>query len=235
MIGCGFVNHLGGDKFEVSNEGVGRDFKKIQVKLLKKDMQEILKKYGRDNKGKKDEVILKFVEFIGKVPKIWKPAAAAPSPAPEPAAPAPAVPKPSTTLSKIAQAEARVNRMLTKLKEPIMSPVVSVPVPEEVKAPLSVREEAKAVTRAPTPSRPRYKHRFSDIGYNADRYTEDEIMKLMADSNAGFITEEERQIKRLAINKIINENRKKNKDFIGNWILNGERYNSKTGKYYALK
>ena len=217
MIGKGYVSHLGKDIFEVSNDGVGRDFKKIQVKLLKKDMQEILKKYGRDNKGNKDEVILKFVEFVAKTPKTFKPVSKAAS------------------LSKLSEAEARVDRMLSKLKEPIMGPVVSVPVPEEVKAPLTALQEAKAATRAPTPTRPRYKHRFSDIGYNADRYTEDEILKLMADSNAGFITEEERQIKRLAINKIVQESRKKNPDYVGNWILNGERFNSKTEKYYALK
>lgn len=220
MLGCGFFNHLGKDNFEVTDVGNGRDLKKFKVKMLKKDMQEILKKYGRDNTGKKDEVLQKFITFMNKAPRIWNPQAEAQ---------AVAEPKPS----RLAEAEARVDRMLSKLKT--ITPMVSVPIPEEVKVPLSIREEAKAVSRAPVQARPRYKHRFSDIGYNADRYTEDEILKLMADSNAGFITEEERQIKRLAINKMINENRKKNKDFIGNWTLNGERYNSKTGKYYPLK
>lgn len=76
MKGKGFLTHLGKDRFEVSNVGVGRDFKKIQIKLLKKDMVDILKKYGRDYTGKKDEVIRKFVEFMKKVPKLWNPAQA---------------------------------------------------------------------------------------------------------------------------------------------------------------
>jgi hypothetical protein len=218
---------IGKDNFEVSNEGVGRDFKKIQVKLLKKDMVDILKKYGRDSTGKKDEVILKFVEFIGKTPKLYKPTL-----------PEPAVSKPSTSLSKIAQAEARVNRMLKKIeeREPIMGPVVSVPIPEDIPAPLSAREAAKAVTKAPPPNRPRYKHRFSDIGYNADRYTEDEILRLLADENSStYETEEQRQIKRLTFNKIAAESRNKNPNYLGNWIVDGERYNSKTGKRFALK
>jgi hypothetical protein len=114
--------------------------------------------------------------------------------------------------------------------------VVSVQVPEEVKVPLSVREAAKAVTKAPPPSRPRYKHRFSDIGYNADRYTEDEILRLLADENSStYETEEQRQIKRLTFNKIAAESRNKNPNYLGNWIVDGERYNSKTGKRFALK
>jgi hypothetical protein len=218
MLGCGFFNHLGKDNFEVTDVGNGRDLKKFKVKMLKKDMQEVLKKYGRDNTGKKDEVLQKFITFMNKAPRIWNPQAVAE-----------AKPKPS----RLGEAEARVDRMLSKLKT--ITPMVSVPIPEEVKVPLSAREEAKAVTRAPIQARPRYKHRFSDIGYNADRYTEDEILRLMADSNAGFITEEERQIKRLAINKIVQESRKKNPDFVGNWILNGERFNSKKETYHALK
>jgi len=232
MNGRGYVRHLGKDNFEVSNEGVGRDFKKIQVKLLKKDMVDILKKYGRNSTGKKDEVILKFVEFIGKTPKLYKPA---PSPI---SSPEPAVSKPSTSLSKISKAEERVNRMLKKIeeREPIVGPVVSIPIPEDVPVPLSAREAAKAVTKAPPPSRPRYKHRFSDIGYNADRYTEDEILRLLADENSStYQTEEQRQIKRLTFNKIAAESRNKNPNYLGNWIVDGERYNSKTGKRSALK
>jgi len=232
MIGTGFVTHLDKYRFEVSNEGVGRDFKKLNVRLLKKDMQEILKHYGRDHTGNKDEIIRKFVAFIGKVPKMYKVKVE-----PSVSNPEPAVSKPSTTLSKIGQAEARVNRMLKKIeeREPIVQPIVSVPVPEEVPVPLSVRETAKAVTKAPPPSRPRYKHRFSDVGYNADRYTEDEILRLLADENSPtYQTEEQRQIKRLTFNKIAFESRNKNPNYLGNWIVDGELYNSKTKKYTAL-
>jgi hypothetical protein len=164
MIGGGFFVHLGKDNFEINDVGIGRDLKKFKVKMLKKDMQEILKKYGRDDTGKKDEVIQKFVDFIGKAPK--------PEPIPE-------------------------------------------PIPE------------------PKPRR-KYTHLFSDVGYNADRYPIEEIMSLLAESNADTITEEQRQIKRLAINKIVQESRKKNKDYIGNWILNGERFNSKNETYHSL-
>jgi hypothetical protein len=108
MRGKGFLTHLGKDRFEVSNVGIGRDFKKIQIKLLKKDMQDILKKYGRDNTGNKDEIIRKFVEFAKKVPKLWNPAQA------------PAQAKPS----KLNEIEVRVNRMIKKLeeREPITQP-----------------------------------------------------------------------------------------------------------------
>jgi len=219
MLGCGFFNHLGKDNFEVTDVGNGRDLKKFKVKMLKKDMQEVLKKYGRDNTGKKDEVLQKFITFMNKAPRIWNPQAEAQAKA-----------KPS----RLGEAEARVDRMLSKLKN--ITPMVSVPIPEEVKVPLSAREQAQTVSRAPIQARPRYEHRFSDVGYNSDRYTEDEILRLMADENSpNYQTEEQRQIKRLAFNKIVNENRKKNKDFIGNWIINGERYNSKTGEYHALK
>ena len=166
MFGRGYFNHLGKDNFEITDIGNGRDLKKFKVKMLKRDMVEILKKYGRDNTGKKDEVLQKFIKFISKAPKTWKPE-----------------PKPE-----------------------------------------------------PVPRRQKYVHRFSDVGYNSDRYAEDDILSLMADENSpDYETEEQRQIKRLSINKIASESRNKNKDFIGNWIINGERYNSKTGEYHALK
>jgi hypothetical protein len=228
MLGKGFFIHLGKDNFEVTDVGNGRDLKKFKVKMLKRDMQEILKKYGRDNTGKKDEVLQKFITFMSKAPKIFKPKAV------YKAGETPAVPVPSSALSKIGEAEARVDRMLGKLKTEPIGPIVSVEIPED-KPPTSAREIAKAVSRAPTPSRPRYKHRFSDVGYNADRYTEDEILRLLADPNSpSYETEEQRQIKRLTFNKIVNENRKKNKNFIGNWIVDGELYNSKTGNYSPL-
>ena len=101
------------------------------------------------------------------------------------------------------------------------------------KAPKTWKPEPKP---EPVPRRQTYVHRFSDVGYNADRYTEDDILSLMADENSpDYETEEQRQIKRLSINKIASESRNKNKDYIGNWIINGERYNSKTGEYHALK
>jgi hypothetical protein len=80
MFGRGYFNHLGKHNFKITDVGNGRDLKKFKVKMLKRDMVEILKKYGRDNTGKKDEVLLKFIKFISKAPKTWKP-----EPKPEPA------------------------------------------------------------------------------------------------------------------------------------------------------
>ena len=65
MYGKGYFTHLGKDKFEVSNEGVGNDIKKIQVKLLKSEMQKAIRDSGLplSSTGKKDEVIKNFIRL----------------------------------------------------------------------------------------------------------------------------------------------------------------------------
>jgi hypothetical protein len=64
MRGYGFFKHLGKDNFEVSNVGEGRDIPTIKVKLLKSDMQTILKLNGINDSGKKPEILAKFIDLI---------------------------------------------------------------------------------------------------------------------------------------------------------------------------
>jgi len=227
MNGSGFISHLGKDRFEVSNEGIGRDFKKIQVKLLKKDMVDILKKYGRDNKGKKDEVIGKFVEFVKKVPKIFKPIAvykAGEAPAKADFIPLEeAVPQfKSKNIKIIPKATAVVYRSITRPKVLVPAPAPDLaeePIKENLKG--KTPEKILGLSKNATIDEIKKNYRFLSRKYHPDRTNskQEQIIINRAYSDIMFkIAQEEEKTELKRISSILVKRKIKESMFIKNFF-----------------
>jgi len=243
MYGSGFLTHLGKDRFKVSNVGLGRDFKEIEIKLLKKDMIDILKKYGRDSTGKKDEVILKFVEFAKKVPKLWNRQAYLQKQAKSEFIPLEeAEPQFQSKNIKITPKPKATAVVYRSIKRPTVIKTEPEPEPEpETKENLKAKTPYKVLGLSKEASLEEIRKRYKELSrkYHPDKTKstkEQEIVNIAYKSLMNEITREEEKAKYKNISGIITKAKIPESSFIKEFfklMLRIPIYNSESDRKYA--